>query len=325
MSHTATKPYTRKPVISGLGVINPRAQYLLDMHVLQDDLTSSPSSHDVLELALATATSLPIAEEDGTALVWLLIVGAPGSDKTQTVILLKGTPSAYYLDALTENCFVTGYVDPKSGASPKDFLPELQGKCLIIKDLTTLFSEREDKVKKILGDLQSLYDGEYTKATGTRGTIGYASKFSILGCITPAALVRHHTYMSRIGGRFLLYRVSPLSDEERGEGFALSWEVRDRKAKVQQLQGLVTAHMTYMQTAPVALQAETAEQQNVIERLALLLARGRDVTSYELQGFLEVCGSPVRSLEEAARLLVSDCLAEEESLAMVTRSYSGKF
>jgi hypothetical protein len=283
MGNTATTPSVRKPVIHRAGGIDPSAQRLLDMHMLQDELTSSPYSHDVLELALATATSLPIAEEGGTALVWLLIVGAPRSDKTQTVLLLKGTQSAYYLDALTENCFVTGYVDPKSGASPKDLLPELQGKCLIIKDLTTLFSQREDKVKKILGDLQSIYDGEYTKATGTRGTIGYESKFAILGCITPAALVKHHTYMSRIGGRFLLYRVSPLTDEEREGGFALSWEVRGRKAKVEQLRGLVTAHAAFMRTAPVDLHPETDEQRNVIERLALLLARGRGITSPELQ------------------------------------------
>ena len=56
----------------------------------------------------------------------------------------------------------------KGKPASKDLLPQLDGKCLIIKDLTTFFPMRDDKVTKILGDLQSIYDGEY-KATGTLG------------------------------------------------------------------------------------------------------------------------------------------------------------
>jgi hypothetical protein len=80
---------------------NPVAKRLLDIHTLQDELTSSPHSHDAVELALATATSLPISRQDDTALVWLLIAGAPASDKTNTAMLLRDAPMAYFLDTLT--------------------------------------------------------------------------------------------------------------------------------------------------------------------------------------------------------------------------------
>src|SRR5262245_38436482 len=148
---------------SGGHQLNFTAERLAQIHAFQQELTSSPYSHDLIELALAVATSLSVSRQDETALVWLLVAGAPSSDKTQTIMLLRELPYAYYLDTLTENSFVSGYLDPKTGIPAQDLLRELDGRCLLIKDLTTRFSLREDKVKKILGDLQSIYDGEYTK------------------------------------------------------------------------------------------------------------------------------------------------------------------
>src|SRR5262249_54434615 len=144
---------------------------LLEIHAVLDDLTSSPWSHDILELALATALSLSIAERDETALLWLLIVGAPSSDKTFAVLLLKEAPHVYYVDSVTENFLASGYRDEKTGKPAPDLFKELDGKCVIFKELGTVFSLRPDKVKKFLGDLQAIYDREYHKPTGTVGTI----------------------------------------------------------------------------------------------------------------------------------------------------------
>jgi hypothetical protein len=262
---------------------NLAAKRLLDIHTLQDELTSSPYSHDIIELAMAAATSLRISTIDNTALVWLLIVGHPGSDKTQTVLLLKQTLNAFYLDSLTENSLMSAYIDPKTNKPAESLLPQLNGKCFIVKDLTTLLSEQEDKVKKILGDLQSIYDGEYKKATGTLGVLESESVFSMLGCVTPAAIVRHHNYMSRIGGRFLFYRVFALTDEEREEAFALHWEGQDRKSKTQELQYLVNEHVRHLLTSSVELQPEGIEQRKWVQGIAVLLARGRGIISYELE------------------------------------------
>ena len=142
---------------------------LREIHQLQSAVTSSPSSHDVIELALATATSLPISKLDGTALVWLIVAGAPSSDKTATVLTLKNAPNIFHLDTMTEHSFVSGFIDPKSGEHAKDLLDELNGKCLVIKDMTSLFSQRDNKVKQILGDLQSIYDGQFIKFTRKLG------------------------------------------------------------------------------------------------------------------------------------------------------------
>jgi hypothetical protein len=81
---------------------------LLSIHTLLDEVTSSPWSHDVLELALGTVLSLRVSEADETALVWLLIVGPPSSDKTAAVLLLKGSKSVYFLDTVTHNSLGSG-------------------------------------------------------------------------------------------------------------------------------------------------------------------------------------------------------------------------
>lgn len=261
--------------------MNPTATRLRKIHETQNRLITSPSSHDVIELAMAVATSLPISRLDETALLWLMIAGPPASAKTETVLSLKDVSDVYLLDSLTENSFVSGYLDPKTGAAPDDLLPKLNGKCLIIKDLTTLFSMREDKVKKIVGDLQSIYDGEYVKFTGTRGRTACVSQFSMLGCITSMALSQHHRYMSAIGGRFLLYRIQSLTDEERADGFELSWNMGDRKASVQGLRDLVGEHVTNLQHAPLDVGSEYAEQRRLVNLLAMLLVRGRAVIQKE--------------------------------------------
>lgn len=257
--------------------MNEIAQRLSEIHAILETLTSSSYSHDVVELALATATSLPLGGGEHPSPVWLLITGAPSSGKTEAVLLLKEAVNVMYLDAMTENSFASGYVDNRTGAGSKDLLPELDGKCLVIKDLTTLFSMREEKVKKILGDLQSIYDGEYAKATGTRGVIRYNSSFSMIACVTPLALRKHHNFMATIGGRFLVIRLLPLTDEERKTGFDRAWDEEARRHNLPKLRQLLLDHVTSILTNPASLETETSEQQDQLNRLALLLARGRGV------------------------------------------------
>ena len=263
------------------------ADTLRRIHAFQDELTTSPYSHDALEIALATAVSLPISLHDDSAQLWLMIAGVPSSDKTGTVSCLKDLNHAKHLDSLTENAFASGYVDPKGGNRSPDLLPELDGKALIIKDLTTLFSMRDDKVKKVLGDLQSIYDGAFHKHTGTRGAIDYQNiHFTILACITNAALSKHQRYLSAIGSRFLIYQMLPLTEEERRDGFALlqkrklSGEGGTRRERIQDLRTLVKTLGDQLVQAPLTSCDIPRCHAQTIERLASLLARGRATISY---------------------------------------------
>ena len=279
---------------------NPTEFRHLIIHTILEDLWSSPYGHDMIDLVLATATSLPLCKEEHAPLVWLLIVGNPSSGKTQALFALKAaTESVYYLDTLTDNSFASGYIN-KKGKRAESLLPKLDGKCLLIKDLTTLFSMREDKVKKILGDLLAIYDGEYAKATGTVGTIAYKSAFSLVGCVTPQAIKQHHNYMSLIGGRFLMFRLSPLSDEDREAGFERAWDEGENAERLQWFKRWMVEHVEDVLTSPVPLEPETDEQQAALNRLAELLARGRGVVITEKVSDLhEETGNPRYSYQIA--------------------------
>jgi hypothetical protein len=101
---------------------------LLRIHAFLCELTSSPYSHDLIELTLAIPTSLPISQHDGSPLV---AVGVPSADKTHTVLLLKSNPKVFCLDTLTEHSFISGLIGDDGEPRGKDLLEELQDKCLI--------------------------------------------------------------------------------------------------------------------------------------------------------------------------------------------------
>src|SRR5215470_6420002 len=257
--------------------LNPTGERLKRIHAAYSELTSSASSHDALELAIASVASLGVSQLDSTALIWLMIVGVPSSGKTETVLSLRGAESVLFVDTMTENALASGYVDKKGRKTP-DLLQEIETKhatALVVKDLTSLFSLRDENVKKILGDLQSVYDGEFVKATGTVGVQKYTTRFSLLACVTPAALDKHHSYMGRIGSRFLFYRLPSLTPRERADGFTVSWKSVDRRATLTEFRNLVAEHVRELVHSPVQMRPETDDQQELLERLAGMLAAGR--------------------------------------------------
>jgi hypothetical protein len=267
---------------------------LIQVHAAQQEISSSPHSSDFLELALATAVSLRFFDQGG-ALIWLLGVGAPSSDKTETILGLRQMPNSYFLDALTENSFVSGFINP-DGTPASDLLSELKGKCFLIKDLTTLFSLKEDVLKRVLGDLQSIYDGFYARFTGTRGKVEYETCLSIVGCVTPLALARHHRYISEMGSRFLFYRLVPLNDQQRKDGFEIIWG-SDRKKRVEDFRNLASFYAQSLSTVPVPQIGITDNKQSEINRLATLLARGRGVIRSAQSNSVNDEGESVSSIE----------------------------
>lgn len=95
------------------------AERLRHIHELQSELTSSPYSHDILELALATVTSFPIGHQ--ALLPWVMVVGVPSSDKTNTILALRSAANTLFVDALTENAIASGFADEKGSLSAAIF------------------------------------------------------------------------------------------------------------------------------------------------------------------------------------------------------------
>jgi len=195
------------------------------LHELLDSLVSAPSRHDDLDLTLAAVYAVKLGLLEGRSPLWLLFVDPPSSGKTEIVGAVRPDKDhVVFLDTLTTEAFLSGAVS-KQGARAAKLLPQLNGKCLIVKDLTTLFSLKHETVKKILGDLQSIYDGEFRKGYGTgfdgSAILEAASYFGFIGCVTPGALATHQKYLANIGTRFLVYQRPPLTVADRVKGYEL--------------------------------------------------------------------------------------------------------
>ncbi len=177
--------------------------------------------------------------------LWIFLVGVPSSFKTELVGLFGAMKEVFTLDTLTENAFASGFV-PKDNSEPQDLLPRLDNKCFIIKDLNTIFSMNTEMVKKILGDLTSIFDGKFEKFTATRGMISYNSLFSMIGCITPSILIKHYNYATQLGPRFFFLRLPDLTKYELEESFKKSWGEINRREKITKTQLLVSSYCTQL-------------------------------------------------------------------------------
>lgn len=67
----------------------------------------------------------------------------------------------------------------------------------------------------VLAALREIYDGKWTRAVGTDGgrTLSWEGKIGLLGGVPPI-IDRHHSVMSSMGERFLLYRMPRLDPDQ---------------------------------------------------------------------------------------------------------------
>lgn len=232
-----------------------------------------PGKRDLLLLALASSLSHLVDEKTP---LWLMFVGVPSSAKTEIARMLSFNPNVFFLDTLTENAFISGAKN-QNGSEPTDLLPLLNGKCFVIKDFTTTLSQREESVRKILGDLTSIYDNSFSKHSPARGTIRYQSFFSVLGCVTPQALNRHQRYMNQIGPRFLFYRVPASNDDEIDHGFEVLWSAKDSVAKFKDAQMKVSAYAYQLseKIEEINIGNESPDIMAYLNSLAKFIARAR--------------------------------------------------
>ncbi len=174
-----------------------------------------PQSQVALKIVLAVTLA---AYHSNPVMLWMLLVGVPSSGKTDLVRLVKDAPNTYYLDNLTLNAFISGE-RPTEKEEVHDLLPQLDGKCWVIKDWTSIFALDEKMTKKILGDMVNVFDKEFTKFSTRRGTVSFKSSFSHLGCITPATLNKHTGYLNMVGPRFLFYIIPDLTTDQEEQSF----------------------------------------------------------------------------------------------------------
>jgi len=135
--------------------------------------------------------------------VWLQVIGPPSSHKTESLRPYLGYEDTIDVSSLTPNSLISGYRDPDD--NDPSLILKLDGKVLLIKDLTAIHSMDRISRDKIYGDLRDAFDGLCSKASGTAGLVRYTARFGVLCAVTEIvdAFARES---QQLGERFLSFR-----------------------------------------------------------------------------------------------------------------------
>ena len=135
--------------------------------------------------------------------VWLLLVAPSSGGKSELIGALSGLPFIHAISDLTVNTFVSGLKRPGKETS---LLFKITGGIMTFKDFTSILSKNKDARKEIMGQLREVYDGDYTKRTGTGDDIHWHGRVGAIGASTEA-IYKAIGEMTQMGDRFIMYTI----------------------------------------------------------------------------------------------------------------------
>jgi hypothetical protein len=223
-------------------------------------------------LALTAALVANRAEGDP---VWLLLVGAPSTGKTEMLSASAGLPWIHPAARVTEASLLSGTSAKERARSATGGLLRQVGDfgVLLCKDFTSVLAQNKDASAEALAALREVYDGSWDRPVGTDGgkVLHWSGKCGLVGGVTPA-LDRYQSILSALGDRFLLLRLADPDQQESGK-MALTHRGHEKTMRAElaaALSGLVAAADPARINDPLT----DADEQRLID-LASFTARGR--------------------------------------------------
>ena len=176
-------------------------EYYREVFYVEDDT--------ILDLLCAIAISVYTKSDS----IWLLIIGAPSSGKTEFVNTLSGLEYAHQVSTMTENAFLSSMGG--SVEKEKSLLHKIgDNGLLIMKDYTSILSLKEELRKKILGDMREIYEGHLVKASGNGKDGEWKGKINFVGAVTDSIYLNEGDDAS-MGRRTIDYVMPHFSDDVR--------------------------------------------------------------------------------------------------------------
>jgi hypothetical protein len=140
--------------------------------------------------------------------VWPLLVGPPGSGKTEVVNSTGEAPGVWPLSSLTPQTLLSGF---ERKGEPASLLLQIGTfGILAFKDLTTVLTMHREARSQIIGQLREVADGKTEKSFGNGLRLEWSGKIGFLAGVTPI-IDEQHVFLSTMGERFLLYRLPEVS------------------------------------------------------------------------------------------------------------------
>jgi hypothetical protein len=142
--------------------------------------------------------------------VWLIVVGPPGSGKTEVLQSASGLPWVHAVATITVPGLLSGSGKRERASDAHGGLLRQVGEFGVVccKDFGSVLSMHRDARSEVLAALREIYDGSWQRHIGSDGgrTLSWNGKCGLIGACTQH-LDRHHAVMNSMGERFLSYRL----------------------------------------------------------------------------------------------------------------------
>jgi hypothetical protein len=233
--------------------------------------------------------------------VWLLVVGATGSGKTELVDSLLDLPRMFSVGTLTEAALLSGSPKREKAADASGGLLRKIGSFgfLVMKDFTTVLSMSGEIRAPLLAALREIHDGHWSRNVGVDGgrSLEWRGKCVLIGGCTPT-IDQHHGLMATMGERFLFSRMLPMKEELQADRAMqhVSHEDEMRKALRNAVNGLFSSVRHDTGEFDEAARTRMAALATFVARARSGVERDRHYREIELIPASEMPGRLARSL-----------------------------
>jgi hypothetical protein len=138
--------------------------------------------------ALYTVLAAAVANRTPGDPVWLMLVGAPSSGKTELLYPLERLSGVHMHATITVPGLLSGTKPSEADSGATGGLLRAIGPngTLVLKDFTSILSMNEKARTELLGALREIYDGHWKRALGVDGgkTLEWHGKLGLLAACT---------------------------------------------------------------------------------------------------------------------------------------------
>lgn len=166
-----------------------------------------------LHAGLGVIASLSLQQRDHCLV--MIYEGGPGAGKSTVVrMLMPDRPGTRKVLERVDSFTPASFVSHAANRSQEeldgiDLLPRIQGKVMLTKELSQLFSNEDKALRQSFGTLTTVLDGNGLKTnSGSQGERGYEGDYTFnwIGATTPIPS-RTHDLMAQLGNRILFYEL----------------------------------------------------------------------------------------------------------------------